>query len=173
MKNSLSLSFIALAVAGCATDIPKNMPLIFGESITVGIGIGATAADQGASVTVGFKSHDVAIIPVVAYDKDGNPVHLHATVTETTGDKAAAQAQKSKNKAAGDPGSTTTNTDSYSVLGQFSTTADGSGRRVGLGKFFATGTAAQQLSAGFAECLKKDTCGTPQTETKAQPEAKN
>lgn len=151
MKKVAFVPLAAIALlSGCATDLPRNMPLVFGESITVGIGIGATTADQGADFTLGFKSRDVAIIPVVAYDNAGNPQKIQATVAET----AASQGTN--------PGGKTVNADSYSVLGQFGTTADGSGKRVGLGKFFATGAAAQQLSAGFANCLSNNDCGKAQ-----------
>lgn len=148
MKHALIALPFAAVLAGCATDFPKNMPLVFGESITVGIGIGATAADQGADFTLGFKSRDVAVIPVVAYDSAGNPVRLQATVSDVTPAQGAAA-----------QGGATINRDSFSVLGQFGSTTDGSGRRVGLGKFFATGAAAQQLSAGFAKCLETESCG--------------
>ena len=139
MNKTMPAIVAMLALSGCA-EMPKNMPLLFGESITVGISIGASAADQGGDFTLGFRSKDVAVIPVVAYDKDGKPVPIYAEVTDSTG----------------------TNKDSYSVLGQFGSTTDGTGRRVGLGKFFATGAAALQLSEGFADCLKKDNCGSSQ-----------
>lgn len=153
MKHALIALPLIAALAGCATDFPKNMPLVFGESITVGIGVGATAADQGADFTLGVKTRDVAVIPVVAYDAAGKPERLEATVSSNTPAEGGT-----------DQAGTTINRDSFSVLGQFGSTTDGSGRRVGLGKFFATGAAAQQLSAGFAKCLANENCGKSQTD---------
>jgi len=161
MKKNMLAVVATLALGGCA-EMPKNMPLVFGESITVGIGIGSSAADQGADFTLGFKSRDIAVIPVVAYDKDGSPVRIQAEVTENTASEESTDTEGGKKTVTKKPVTRSVNHDSYSVLGQFGSTTDAGNKRVGLGKFFATGTAATQLSAGFAECLKKDNCGSSQ-----------
>lgn len=157
--NKTLFALTALALAGCASDFPKNMPLIFGESITVGIGVGASATDQGGDFTLGFKSKDVAIIPVVIYDKDDKQMPAHATVTETRTNEEVTATEGDKKTVTRTPEIRIVNHDSYSVLGQFDSSTDGSNKRVGLGKFFATGNAAGQLSAGFAACLKSNNCG--------------
>ncbi|MCX7176351.1 MAG: hypothetical protein NT159_20995 [Proteobacteria bacterium] len=158
--NKTVLASVAMIILGGCAEIPKNMPLVFGESITVGIGIGSSAADQGMDFTLGVKTRDIAVIPVVAYDKDGQRVAIYAEVTETTTGTESSETQGDRKIVTKNPETKVVNKDSYSVLGQFGSTTDVSTKRVGLGKFFATGAAAQQLSEGFAECLKKDNCGS-------------
>lgn len=169
MKHLAIVALTAVASQAGCTNLPKNMPLVFGESITVGISIGATTADQGADFTVGFKSRDVAVIPVVAYESDDSVTQIHSTVEKTTSDVEESRSEETTDKTSGNkttasiisttPKSVHINKDAYSVLGQFGSTTDGAGRRVGLGKFFATGWAAQKLSDGFSACLKNNSCG--------------
>jgi len=134
MKLNTSILALAIpaALAGCSST-PTNMPLVFGESITVGISIAATTTDQGADFTLGYKSKDVAIVPVSVLKTDGGVEKLQAHITNTA--------------TADVPGSTSD--DAYSVIGQFSVETGQQGHQVGLGKFFATGQAAQVLSEGF------------------------
>lgn len=165
MNRSMLYPLLCIALTGCASDLPRNMPLVFGEAITVGIGIGASTADQGGDFTLGFKSKDVAIIPVVAYDNDGSPVQIQADISDTTSGDESTETTADSKIVTRKPVTKTINKDSYSVLGQFGSVTDGAGKRVGLGKFFATGAAALQLSEGFAACLKKDNCGSSQAAT--------
>lgn len=132
MKRLARISSLALPIlTGCAETIPKNMPLVFAETISVGINVGASTTEQGGDFSLGFKSKDVAVVPVVTLDKDGKPVPIESK---------SAEGQKTMN-------------DAYSVLGQFSSDTSAAGRNVGLGKFFATGQAAVRLSDGFSNCL--------------------
>lgn len=124
---------LAVALVGCS-NIPNNMPLVFGEDISLGINMGGSATGQGAELTLGFKSKDVAIIPVVT-SASGVPTLIQGKTTN------------------GPNGTTSSTTDSYSVLGQFGSTTDATGKKIGLGKFFATGQAATYLANGFAAAM--------------------
>ena len=136
-------------LAGC-TNIPPNMPLLFAETNTIGIGISATAADQGGDFTLGYKSKDVAIVPVVVIKADGTVEHIRGKEEHEAGSK--------------DPH---TFQDAYSVLGQFDTRSSRTGQEVVLGRFFATGQAAVYLAEGFKAKLEG---GAPQEgDTPATP----
>lgn len=158
MKHALIALPFAAAIAGCATDFPRNMPLVFGESITVGVGVGTSTAEGGGDFTLGVKTRDVAVIPVVTYDHAGNPIPLRAENDEKS--KAGQVAQDNNGVA-----TTTTNPkekivlrDAFSVLGVFSTDTSATSKTVGIGKFFATGAAAQRIAEGFSGCLEKNGC---------------
>lgn len=118
---------IVFGLVGCSAT--KNMPLIFGQTHTVGITIGASAVDQGAEFVLGYKDRDVAVIPVTVEQASGDSTLVKATVNGSQ--------------------------DAMSVIGQFEvdSSSEGATRSVGLGKFFATGIAAQQLATGFKKKL--------------------
>jgi len=146
-----------IALSGCATS--TDLPLIFGQSHTVGLTIGASTADQGAELTLGYKDRNIAIIPVVARDKENSVKEIRAKIPQWEGEHGVWE-------------------DSLSVFGQFelhtgTTTETGSTGAprptVGLGKFFATGQAATTLAKGFAAKLgARDSEG----ETVQQPAGK-
>lgn len=154
LKKTMLTLAMPVSLAGCSS-MPTNMPLIFGETVTVGISIGASTADQGADLTVGFKSKDIAIVPVTT-KSDGSEA-LTATVTSTGPSEKAVIGPDGKMELT-KPEKTSQSVDAFSVLGQFSSTTDAGARQVGLGKFFATGNAAVQLAGGFKECLKNGSC---------------
>ena len=116
-------------LSGCAAS-GINMPLVFGQSHTVGISISGSTADQGADLTIGYKDKDIAIVPVTISQKDG------------------ANTQVKSSAGAG-------HEDALSVLGQFELSADAKQVEAGLGKFFATGIAAKTLADGFKAKLSK------------------
>lgn len=118
----MSLVLVA-TLSGCASN--QDLPLIFGQSQTVGISIGAGASDQGADFVLGYKDKNVAIVPVTAKDSDGSSVQIASKSGEEF-------------------------EDALSVLGQFEVKTDTSQGNVGLGKFFATGAAAKSLADGFS-----------------------
>jgi hypothetical protein len=139
---------LAVLLGGCAAA-PKNMPLLFGQSQTVGISIGGSASDQGAEFVLGYKDKNIALVPVTSGDDAKTPIH--ATINQAN---------------------THTSTDAMSVFGQFEVNARGSQRDVELGKFFATGVAAQELAAGFRSCLTYGNCkGTAATPAPTPPAA--
>ncbi len=125
----------AAALAGCGNVDAAH--LVFGQQQVVGLDISATAPEQGGALSLGYKDKNIAIIPV-AVD----------TGTVTNGEKY--QLLGGTNIL---PNNTDVN-DAYSTLGQFElgTGQDGT-TSVGLGKFFATGIAAQTLAEGFKEKL--------------------
>lgn len=145
---SLSLVGVAILLGGCAAA-PKNMPLLFGQSQTLGISIGGSASDQGAEFVLGYKDKNIALVPVTSGDDAKHPIN--ATINQAN---------------------THTSTDAMSVFGQFEVSARGSQRDVELGKFFATGVAAQELAAGFRSCLTYGNCkGTAAPQAPTPPAA--
>jgi hypothetical protein len=134
IRKVISGSFIfgASALAGCGNV--DSAHLVFGQQINVGLDITATAPEQGATLSLGYKDKNIAVIPVAVKEGEGYKL-LGGTNNETT--------DSDKN-------------DAYSTLGQFELATGQNGvASVGLGKFFATGIAAQRLAEGFKEKLKK------------------
>lgn len=129
-----------LIISGCATN--QNLPLIFGQSQTVGISIGGGTSEQSVDFTLGYKDKNVAIVPVAIEVSAGN----HAQVGSMSGENFD---------------------DSFSVLGQFEVNTDTSKGDVGLGKFFATGAAAKALADGFADKLGGRTSGEQKDQVSA------
>jgi len=125
----LAIALASALLAGCATT--NQTPLVFGETITLGVAIGA-GTTEGGELTLGFKTRDIAIVPVM-YTDGTSPKTLMSDIKG---------ADKSESK------------DALSVLGQFSSNTDAKAAKVGLGKFFATGAAASSLAAGFRKSLE-------------------
>ncbi|MCL1037360.1 hypothetical protein L2750_09350 [Shewanella submarina] len=125
MKITLAFASIAILglTCGCATN-GVNMPLVFGQSHTVGVSMSGTTADQGVDLTVGYKDKDIAIVPVTVKQANGDSTLIKSTAEN--------------------------HQDALSVLGQFELNTDAKQAEVGLGKFFATGLAAKKLADGFA-----------------------
>lgn len=123
------------ALAGCGNRDSSH--LVLGQRIIVGLTISGSAPEQGAELSLGYKDHNIAVIPVAVKKEDGAYQPLGSFDEAATGT---------------DPAS-----DAYSTLGQFelSTGEDGT-VSVGLGKFFATGVAAQTLADGFKENLSNN-----------------
>jgi hypothetical protein len=130
----------SLILGGCADQ--QYMPLVFGQSDTLGISISGSTTEQGAELTLGYKGRNIAIIPVIVKQADGTLINVFATRKGAeNGDFA----------------------DVLSVFGQFEAAASG-GTATGtqpavqasLGKFFATGLAALNISDGFAKKLAKE-----------------
>jgi hypothetical protein len=119
-------------VSSCATQ--GNSMLVFGQTQTLGISIGGSATDQGATFTLGYQDKNFAIVPATVRQPDGSSTQVLSTV----GSRRDRQGQSE---------------DALSVLGQFSVNTSSRTADVGLGKFFATGLAAQKLADGFSERL--------------------
>ena len=130
-KRAVWLVCMVLAVSGCSAI--ENPPLIFASQQTLGASVSGDAAERSMELTLGFKGRELAVIPVTVKQANGS-----------------SQVQSSVGLGY---------TDALSVLGQFEATAGGevdeqkAGTNVGLGKFFATGLAAQKLADGFAAKL--------------------
>jgi hypothetical protein len=115
-------------LAACGNVEGAN--LVFGQQQTVGLTIAGSTTDQGAELTLGYKDRNIAVVPVAVKQPDGAFTAVESRVGPNP------------------------DTDSMSVLGQFELEAEaGTGASVGLGKFFATGLAAQKLADGFAAKL--------------------
>jgi hypothetical protein len=119
----------ALSLALSGCNTNANAPLVFLQAHT--LGITANASSQATpELTLGFRDLDVAVVPT--QDSNGNPIR---------------SVQKGQYK------------DALSVFGQFDTnTALGTSPGIGLGKFFATGTAAAHLAQGFQHKLCGANC---------------
>jgi hypothetical protein len=139
-RSIMSLSAL-LAAAACGTS--DNPPLVFTETNNIGITVASSPAAQGSEVTLGYRSLDLAVVPVTVTQADGTVTNLFVEVQDGQGAKAS---------------------DTLSVLGQFEANAQAPAAAVGLGRFFATGLAAQKLADGFEEKLS-------QSAQEAQPEA--
>ncbi len=122
---------LVLVAAGCGNV--DSAHLIFGQRHVVGLQISASAPEQGASLTLGYSDMNIAIIPVAVKEGD-KYIRLGSTNKKDGSDE----------------------NDAYSTLGQFEMNTGTNGTvSVGLGKFFATGLAAQYLAQGFKAKLSK------------------
>ncbi len=128
MRLSLGFFFVLFitSLCGCATD--SNMPLLFGQTHTLGITISSGATSQGGEFTLGYKDADIAVVPVTVKQENGSSTLVKSTVEGSQ--------------------------DAMSVLGQFQVSTATTSNDVGLGTFFATGIAAQQLATGFKHKLE-------------------
>jgi len=116
-----------IALAGCSSS--QNQPLLFLQATTVGISASTTGSTETPELALGYRDIDVALVPVT--DEAGHPIR--AKYPDATGAKFS---------------------DALSVFGQFQVNANaGTTTSAGLGKFFATGLAAQQIAAGFQKWL--------------------
>ncbi len=132
IKSLLLTVSTALALAACGNV--DSAHLVFGQQHTVGLTIAGSGPTQEAELTLGFKDKNIAVVPVAVKNEDGTYTKLGGGIPEGENGGSAA--------------------DAYSTLGQFELKAGSdSGPNVSLGKFFATGTAAQVLSQGFADKL--------------------
>jgi hypothetical protein len=133
MRHAIRISTaLSAAVFTSACSTPGNAMLVFGQTQTLGISIGGSATDQGASFTLGYQDKNFAIVPASVRQADGSSTQVLSTV----GTRRDREGQSE---------------DALSVLGQFSVSTSSRTADVGLGKFFATGLAAQKLADGFSE----------------------
>ena len=119
-----------MAVAGCGAA--DNPPLVFTETNNIGITVASSPAAQGGELTLGYRSLDLAVVPVTVTQADGSATSLAVNIRDAEGVEA---------------------NDTFSVLGQFEANAQAPEAAVGLGRFFATGLAAQKLADGFGKKL--------------------
>ncbi len=121
-----ALLCICATLSGCNSS--PDLPLVFYQATTVGITANASPAQASPEISLGYRDTDVAVVPV------------------TTSSGHAIRA-KNPNPIAGGKGKFE---DALSVFGQFQVdTSAGQTSSIGLGKFFATGLAAEQLADGF------------------------
>lgn len=122
-----------LALAGCVDAEKATAPLIFGQGHTIGLSVTPSATGAGGEVVFGFRDANIAVVPTLVPGRaptarpDGAETYDHKLVSI-----GASPAEE---------------VDAYSTFGQFDFSSEGA--KIGLGKFFATGVAAQHLARGF------------------------
>jgi len=137
MRPAIQISAaLTAAVFTSACSTQGNTMLVFGQTQTVGISIGGSATDQGVNFTLGYQDKNFAIVPATVRQADGSSTQVLSNVGNPS-------------TKSGESG------DALSVLGQFSVSTNSKTADVGLGKFFATGLAAQKLADGFSEQLSR------------------
>lgn len=138
MKQVIAISIVLALATITACGNLGGTNLVFGQQHTVGIGIAGSGPSQEAELTLGYKDKNIAVVPVAIKKADG-------TIQELSGGRILE----------GEKGGSSR--DAYSTFGQFevNTKAGADGLGAGLGKFFATGQAAQTISQGFADKLAK------------------
>jgi len=135
MSTNRRLLPICMLLMMVACSLVPNPPLLFGEAQTLGITINATTTTQGAELTIGYRSVDIAVIPTTVTQASGAVTQIEAKIKTSAGEEYI---------------------DGLSVLGQFQSNAQaGTAVQAGLGKFFATGQAAKVLADGFKTQLSK------------------
>lgn len=112
-------------LSGCNT---ADTPLIFGKANTFGASVSATAPDQGGSVVLGYRSANIAIVPVVARDASGRVVKTTSRLQGTA-------------------------EDAYSTFAHFEASASVPAKAC-LGDTFATGLAAQRIAQSLPSVCK-------------------
>lgn len=135
--KTIGLLVVSLFVLGACTGDKVNGTLVFGQVQTLGIGI-STAPTPG--LTLGYKDANIALIPVAGADGSMYGGSQCAFAPEKDGDEDF---------------QSICDEDTLSVIGQFEVDADAQGN-VGLGKFFATGHAANSISEGFKAKLSRE-----------------
>lgn len=133
--KALGAALGLIALAGCGNTDSSH--LVFGQDIVVGLTISASAPEQGGELTLGYKDRNIAVVPVAIKD-EGGEYRVLGSYDQAPSDSEPAS-------------------DAYSTLGQFEMRTGEDGTvSVGLGKFFATGVAAQNLSKGFAKIAQEN-----------------
>lgn len=135
MKIGTALIMIIALPALAACGNVDSAHLVFGQQQSVGLDITTpSASSPGGSLSLGYKDKNIAVVPVAV--KGDNDTYMRlGGANKTNGGKEDIN-------------------DSYSTIGQFELNAGENGKpSVGLGKFFATGVAAQYLADGFRKKL--------------------
>lgn len=117
---------LAVSISACGNLDSSN--LVFGQSDSVGLKIAGSGPQQNAELSLGYNSDNIAIVPAATRDAAGNLTIISSSIRGVQNGQ-----------------------DALSTLGNFDLdTGDNTIVSVGLGKFFATGSAAQVLAQGFA-----------------------
>jgi hypothetical protein len=130
----------ASTASGKSQDNPKtnkSKSLVFAEHVNFGLVLTGSATEGAGGLSLGYKDQDVAVIPAIARQQDGNGTPLRG---ETEG-----------------------YFDALSVLGQFGSNVKSESGQVDvdLAKFFVTGLAAKALADGFAAKLCREYTAPP------------
>lgn len=126
--GSALAAILALSVlTGCGAG--QESPMVFMQRDNVGLLVSGSAVDAGATINVAYEGKNIAIIPVSYEESPGK--RRRVTAESHTGFR-----------------------DTLAVFGRF--TKEGkTGTQIssGLGKFFATGLSALNISDGFGASL--------------------
>ncbi|WP_341893459.1 hypothetical protein, partial [Variovorax sp. YR752] len=120
-RSLLLFTPAALLLGACAS----NPPLLFADSTTVGLKLGADTASLGGAVSLGVKNQSLAVVPVSVVDHTSQAFSM----TGQAGNRV----------------------DALSVFAVFKTDAENKDSPVKIGQVFSTGAAAQLITQGF-EC---------------------
>ena len=187
--KKFNVMYIALCAttaltAGCAST--KQAGLLYSSSVSMGLGMEVKAADAAApvSINIGFKTLDVAYVPVAVMETNAagkeTAEKIWASHSQQTGqaEKCRIELEKIKRDKAAKgevvseqdlPSECDTKRDAMSVFGQFNgdASAKGNDRSAGLlvGRVFATGIAAQNVSAA-AKAIAYTDCAAAVTASK-------
>lgn len=112
---------LALLLGACAS----NPPLLFADSTTVGLKLGADTAALGGAVSLGVKNQSLAVVPVSVVDETAQAFRMI--------------------------GQSGAGSDALSVFAVFKADAENKDSPVKIGQVFSTGAAAQLITQGF-EC---------------------
>lgn len=168
MKTKTILAIAATGLLTACGNVDSSH-LIFGQQHVVGLSIGGSVPEQGGALTLGLRDLDIAIIPVAIKNEDGTYEMIKAETYNPTVKTTRYKEQEADSLVEEKDGKIT---DSFSTIGNFelkgaantggtgtANTGGGAastvGPSVGLGKFFATGNAAQILADGFRTKLSK------------------
>lgn len=125
-------------------------PLVYGSKTIGGLDISTnTSANPGASISLGYKRDDLALVPVAVRSEDARGQRLHII-----------RGQDSRSGKGEDAASGKDDRDALSVFGSFEgrglgTAAQDSAKAEALAaNYFSTGIAAQKLANGFGDAEK-------------------
>ena len=158
MKKFVAIAASLLAAA-CTTQ--DASPLIFGQGITVGISVGSSPTNAATpEFVVGVKMADIAIVPTtipkeIPLEVNGTTktVESDGTITDSIVPVSRNIRSFGEDTVDKDGKPISGREDALSTFGSFSSQT--STNCVGLGVFFATGVAAQNVSKGFEKSLEK------------------
>lgn len=180
----LFITLSGLGLFGCAA-IPQA-GLIYSSTNVIGVGmkVSAAGADSPVDISVGFKSHDFAYVPVAVGEgktsangqvvEISNTHNIWASHTQSEGTTANCKSLRDEANTTKDLALKATKLravanacdnkrDALSVYGQFDGRTDASGKEravnLAVGRVFSTGIAAQNVShaarmIAHAECVK-------------------
>jgi hypothetical protein len=72
-------ALVLIVTSGCSSE--GDLPLIFGQSHTVGLSISGSTTDQGVELTLGYKDKDLALVPIEPQAVADNGVNKDALST--------------------------------------------------------------------------------------------
>lgn len=141
-----ALAVAAAALSGCAQMTRHSNTLIFATNTSFGITAGTTASNV-PSVSVGYERQEAVVMPLVANVKADDNGNLQPCAVSPAVQASMTATDLPPCILVGRRGDSL---DTYSVLGSFGASFNGSGNNAtasgGVAQYFATGLAAQMLA---------------------------